>query len=54
MQSVELVQPTFVKGESVLKNTEHICDSAQSSAPDGFGRGLAKLLGVVGESSVSC
>lgn len=48
MQSVELVQPTLVKGESVLKSTEQICDSAQSSAPDGFGRGLATLLEVVG------
>lgn len=54
MQSVELVQHTLVKGESVLNNTEQICDNAQSSAPDGFGRGLAKLSGVVRGSPVSC
>lgn len=54
VQSVELVQHTLVKGESVLNNTEQICDNAQSSAPDGFGRGLAKLSGVVRGSPVSC
>lgn len=54
MQSVELVQPTLVKEESVLKNTEQISDNAQSSAPDEFGRGLAKRLEIVGGSPVSC
>lgn len=51
VQSLGLVQPTLVNGESVLKNTEQVCDNAQTSAPDGFGRGLAKLLGGFGRVS---
>lgn len=49
-----LCNPALVKGESVLKSTKRICDNAQSSASDGFGWGLAKLLEVVGGSPVSC
>lgn len=51
---MEIRQPTFVKEESVLKTTEPVCDSAQSSALDGFDRGQAKLLKAVGGSPVSC
>lgn len=51
MQPVELVQPTLVNVESVLKTTKQVCDNAQNSASDG---GLAKLLEVVGGSPVGC
>lgn len=55
VQSVKLLNAPSVKGESVLHNTvSRSVTMLRATHADGFGRGLAKLVEVVGGSSVSC
>lgn len=52
---MKLLEATSVKGESVLQNiVSRSVTMLRAMHADGFGRGLAKLVEVVGRSSVSC
>lgn len=55
MQSVKLLEASSINGESVLQNAlSRSVTMFKAMHADGFGRGLVKLVEVVGGSSLNC